>query len=127
MKFDLETLKNTLMVSLILILAFVLLKRMMAFLKRGALNESYAKLMGEGYTYKKGVLTIHAYLPEPDTILIKVEDEQGASLKELTKQCDSAGEQNFEIHLSESTISGRCSFVFKSKNQETTRFFNLEQ
>jgi hypothetical protein len=125
MKFDLETLKNTLMVSLILILAFVLLKRMMAFLRRGELNESYAKLIGEGYTFLDGVLTIQAYLPEPDQILIKVEDELGKPIKEVKDQCDTAGEQVFEIDLSSSDIKGRCSFVFKSKNQETTRFFTV--
>lgn len=125
MRFDLETLKNTLMVSLILILVFVLLKRMMAFLKRGQLNEAYAKLLGEGFELQNGVLKIFCYLPKQETITLQVYDERGELILAEEKPALASGEQNIEVNLKNSSLSGKCFFVFKTSNQETTRYFNV--
>ena len=111
------------MVSLILILVFVLLKRMMAFLKRGQLNEAYAKLLGEGFELQNGVLKIFCYLPKQETITLQVFDETGELILADEKPALASGEQNIELNLQNASLRGKCSFVFKTSNQETTRYF----
>ena len=113
------------MVSLILILVFVLLKRMMAFLKRGQLNESYAKLLGEGFELENGVLKIFCYLPKQERIVLEVFDENGEMLLADEKPAMASGEQNIEVNLQNIALTGKCSFVFKTSNQETTRYFKV--
>lgn len=113
------------MVSLILILVFVLLKRMMAFLKRGQLNEAYAKLIGEGFELQNGDLKIFCYLPKQESIILKVFDEKGNLILADEKPELAAGEQEIEVNLQNIALSGKCFFVFKTSNQETTRFFKV--
>ncbi|MDA0882175.1 MAG: hypothetical protein O2984_02580, partial [Bacteroidetes bacterium] len=70
-------------------------------------------------------LKIFCYLPKQETITLQVFDERGELILADEKPALASGEQNIEVDLQNTDLRGKCSFVFKTSNQETTRYFKV--
>ena len=124
MKFDLETLKTTLMVALILMLIYVLWKRLKAVMGKGALNNSYAKWSSDYFAIKDGKLVVDFWLPSTTLTKLTVHANKGEEIKEIVNSELAAGDHTYHLDLDQLNEGEKYSVTLATSNQETVRFFS---
>ena len=112
------------MVALVLMIVYVLFKRLRVFLSKGTLNESYAKLLQTEFRAVNGSLTFDFYVPETDQVTILLKSETEAE-QAVINQSFSPGKHTVSLNVNYLRSSNKPSFVFITKNQRTERFFQV--
>ncbi|MGB0423614.1 MAG: hypothetical protein ACPGED_04805 [Flavobacteriales bacterium] len=124
MKFDLETLKTTMMVALVLMLIYVLWKRLKAVMGKDALNNSYAKLTNDSFEIQNGILVVDFWLPADCLTKLTINGDQGIEIKEVINEKLNAGNHAYNIEVDQLDDGKKYSITLTTDNQETVRFFS---
>jgi hypothetical protein len=116
---SMDVLRNTLLVSLIVILTYILYKRLISFLNRGNLSsENYAHI--PRFSWKENVLRFELELPGDQNVIIELGEE--GSFHELQQQKMVFGKHSLEFPLSELAPGKKTCRIITETNR-IERFF----
>ena len=121
---DMEALVNTLKVALVLLIVFVLWKRLKVFLFNGTNNNAYAKLTKDHYEVQDGKIHVEFWLPAETNVVIELKNNYNKQITTSEINALPKGEHAHTLDV-KGFPSGKHSFTFKTSNQNTERFFDV--
>ncbi len=124
MDFSLDTLRNALLLTLIILLVIVLYKRLLRFLGKKD-QAPYAHLSDELVQVRDGQIAVRFNLPEQGAMRLEVRDQGNRIVQVVIDQSDYP-QQDHEVHIDVSSFApGRYSYHLITHNQESQRFFTV--
>lgn len=124
MDFSLDTLRNALLLTLIIMLVIVLYKRLLRFLGKKD-KAAYAHLADEAVSVQNGHITVRFNLPEQGKTRLELRDESNKILQVIIDEADYP-QQDHEVLIDVSALSpGRYSYHLITHNQQSQRFFTV--
>lgn len=117
----LETLRNALLLTLVLILLYVLYKRLLRVLGKDPNRRDYASLSDQSGNVEDGELLLAFFLPASGWV--KVELWTGSECVALLYEANlDQGNHELRLELPHRDPKVRYAFRFSSEGQDTTRF-----
>ena len=126
MEFSIEMLRNTLLIALILILVYVLYKRLLKTLDKNRINGSYSELLNQDSSelLDGDRLVIRFRHAEKGKVHLVVHSPEGVALEVLADEELEAGDHQFHFRISQRP-SGKYSYHLHTHNQKSTRYFQI--
>lgn len=124
MDITIERLRDALFVMLLILLIYILYKRLLVFLNKQTAKGSYAGFDGARSSIKEGVLKMSFNVPEETHATIEVRDDKNEVVKLLIKQDLVAKHHEFEFDVSD-LKSGTYSYHLITHNQHSSRNFRI--
>jgi hypothetical protein len=114
-----ETLRLTLLVTLLALLAYILYKKLLTRLQKGNLTQSYIEF-DDPKNSGAGVFQIGITFPQKEKVTIKVIGPDGQILSTLIDEIVQVGEQVYDLKLDAG--SGKHTLALKTDRQSTQCF-----
>jgi uncharacterized membrane protein YhiD involved in acid resistance len=124
MDFSLDTLRDALLLGLIIMLVIVLYRRLLRFLGKDD-KAAYASLSDQQAVIEDGQLKVRFHLPEQGSARIEIRDE-GNKVLQVALESDELPVQEHEISIDISGFTpGKYSYHLITHNQQSQRFFTV--
>lgn len=124
MDFSLDTLRDALLLGLIIMLVIVLYRRLLRFLGKDD-KAAYANLSDQNAVIEDGQLKVRFHLPEQGSARIEIRDD-GNKVLQVALEADDLPVQDHEISIDISTFApGKYSYHLITHNQQSQRFFTV--
>lgn len=114
-----ETLRLTLLVTLLALLAYILYKKLLTRLQRGSLTQSYIEFE-DPIKKGQGEFQITLNFPQEEKVVLNVIGPDGKLYSTLLDDTVMPGEKLFDLNLDPG--SGKYSLALKSDRQSTECF-----
>lgn len=119
----LETIKNALLISLVLMLIFVLYKRLLRVVSKENIQSKYPNV-GNQIEWKDKVATVHVELKMDLYLIIDVFSNDGNKVMTVTEGEYNAGNHSFSFDTT-GWNSGRYFYKVTSSHQESSQYFEI--
>ena len=120
----LENLKNALLVSLVVMLVYVLYKRMIKVLHKGKVTSQYPSI-GNSLIVQNHEGSITVELPKKTYLIIEIFDSSNNPIHKVAEGDFETGEQIFRFNLS-NLPKGKHYYKVTSPNQESSQYFQVD-
>ena len=120
----LEHLKNALLVSLVIMLVYVLYKRMIKVLHKGKVTSQYPSI-GNSILVENNEGKILVELHHKTYLIVEVFDANNSAILKVAEGDFEAGNQTFKFDLS-ALPKGKLYYKVTSPNQESSQYFQVD-
>jgi hypothetical protein len=120
----LENLKNTLLVALVIMLVYVLYKRMINVLHKGKVTSQYPSI-GNSLIVENNEGSITVVLHHKTYLIIEIFDSSNTPLIKVAEGDFEPGKQIFKFNLS-TLPKGKHYYKVTSPNQESSQYFQVD-
>jgi hypothetical protein len=120
----LENLKNALLVSLVVMLVYVLYKRMIKVLHKGKVTSQYPSI-GNSLIVQGQEGSITVELPKKTYLIIEIFDSSNNPIHKVAEGDFETGQQNFKFNLT-TLPKGKHYYKVTSPNQESSQYFQVD-
>jgi len=120
----LENLKNTLLVSLVIMLVYVLYKRMIKVLHKGKVTSQYPSI-GNSLIVENGMGKITVELHNKTYLIIEIFDQANSPLLKVAEGDFEPGVKVFPFALT-GLPKGKHYYKVTSPNQESSQYFQVD-
>ncbi len=124
MKDSLETLRDVLLVFSVVLLVYILYKRLLKVLGKKEKSKRYPSLGEELIWTDDRTATFSVTLEEPSSLALSVFDNSGSKKQELINGQYDVGTHTFDVNL-QSLPAGKYYLKVISEHQEASRYFDL--
>lgn len=125
MQNTLETLRDGLLVFSVVLLVYILYKRLLKILGKNERSKRYPTIGEEMIWKDKRTTTVSITLEEDSNLSISVYNNVGQKMNELMQGFYKIGTHDFDIDLS-SLPAGRYYLKLVTEHQEASRYFDLQ-
>lgn len=119
----LETLKNALLISLVVILIYILYKRLISTLSKNRINAKYANIENS-IRFDDGKGFIQVELKNKAYLIVEVYSHQGDRIEAIEEGDFEAGHHSFSF-VSSKLEKGRYYYKVTSPYQESSQYFDI--
>lgn len=122
MNTTLETLRDALLLTLIVILMYIMYKRLLRILGKDKASRPRATLLDSTDRFEEGTFRVRFNLPEAAQVILEIyRDDQQEALQRLEANLE-AGDHTLEISAETFIESGKYTYSFKT---EGCRFYRV--
>ena len=121
---SLETFRSVLLVSLVILLVFVLYRRLLSLLGKKKKNDAYATIESWSYNSSLNELLVTLRLPVKDNVHLEVFEHQGAPVSKEAPSEFSMGTHSI-VHRLPGLSKGKYFFKISTSNHEVSRYFQV--
>lgn len=119
----LETIKNALLISLLLMLIYVLYKRMLRLLGKDNIQSKYPAI-GNALQWNGDIAKITVELKKETYLIIEIFTKEGTLAQSVAEGEYAIGEHIFEFNK-QSLASGKYFYKVTSSYQESSQYFEI--
>lgn len=119
----LENIKNALLISLIIMLVYILYKRMLKVLSKDHVKSKYPEI-GNSLVIKDNTATIEVRTGMPSYLIVEVFDATGNKKLDVAEGDYNKGEHIFTFKL-DTLPNGKYYYKVTSPNQESSQYFDV--
>jgi hypothetical protein len=121
---DLENIKNALLVGLVVMLVYVLYKRMINVLHKGKVTSQYPSI-GNSLLVENNEGRITVELHHKTYLIIEIFDSSNTPILKVAEGDFKTGEQIFKFNLT-NLPKGKHYYKVTSPNQESSQYFQVD-
>ncbi|WP_306643819.1 hypothetical protein [Sanyastnella coralliicola] len=119
---SLETLRNALLLALIVMLVYILYKRLVKKMGEKEASDAYAHIVSQ--KQEGGTINLHIEVPNKDTLKVIVFNAAGEEVKVASNSTVDAGEHHVDVNIAD-LASGKYSLVLTTSNHRQERPFSV--